>query len=293
MSNDQSDNGSHKLTLFDACAMSIGGMLGGGIFSVVGESSALIGYSAWICLFLAGLLGLITGISYSELTLKYDEPGGSYTFVLNLAGRRIAGSLTWFLLLGYVFTNALYSYTFGAYAASLLGLGDGARGYLGSAAVLLLAVLNLIGIHEAAHTQNLLVYGKILILIVVIGAGAWTMRSGVPVVFVVVLSLGAAFLQFFSNLREVISYSSLVFFFIFGIVNLCAFVACDYSLLRRVLPGVGFLGCFAAAIILIQDLYEFRPASLWVIVGVSGMVLVLRLIYLYWYNCCVAEYRNS
>src|SRR6056297_2644933 len=122
----------NKLSLFDACGMAIGGMVGGGIFAVLGEAVITSGNAAFISLGLGGIMALITGLVYSKLTIDFDESGGEFIFMEHIAGVRFAGTISWFLLLGYVFTISLYAYTFGAYAGRLLGFGSGPNVLLGS-----------------------------------------------------------------------------------------------------------------------------------------------------------------
>lgn len=59
-----------KLSLFDACGMAIGGMVGGGIFAVLGEAVMTSGNAAFISLGIGGALALITGLTYGKLTYR-------------------------------------------------------------------------------------------------------------------------------------------------------------------------------------------------------------------------------
>lgn len=160
-----------KLTLLDAVGMAIGGMVGGGIFAVLGEAVHLSGNAAFISFGLAGVLAFVTGISYSRLTLSFDEPGGSFLFVEKIAGPRISGTVGWFLILGYIFTMSLYSYTFGAYAGKLIGIDPALNGYLGGAVVAFFALINLLGVRESGISEDVLVYAKLAILLLVAGVG--------------------------------------------------------------------------------------------------------------------------
>lgn len=166
------------LSLFDACAMAIGGMVGGGIFAVLGVAVQQAGNAAFISFGIAGLLTLITGLSYSRLTLDFDEPGGSFSYIEQIVGTRTGGTVSWFLLLGYVFTMSLYAHTFGAYAARLVGLSSVWNPYVGSIILVLLAGVNLMGVRESGVTEDLLVGGKVIILVLVAGAGFFAVRRG-------------------------------------------------------------------------------------------------------------------
>jgi len=171
-----SGSGSGKLTLFDACGMAIGGMVGGGIFAVLGTGVAEAGNAAWVAFALAGALAFITGLSYARLTLSFDEPGGSFSFIEAIAGARVAGTVAWFLLLGYIFTLSLYAYTFGAYAAELIGWSQ-VGGVLGAGILAALAALNLTGVRESGLVEDALVYTKVTILLLLSGIGFLRVRG--------------------------------------------------------------------------------------------------------------------
>ncbi len=171
------DTSGKKLSLFDAVGMAIGGMVGGGIFAVLGQAATNSGNAAFLAFGVAGAIALVTGISYARLTALYDEPGGSFSYIEELAGTSAAGLAGWFLLTGYLFTNALYAYTFGAYGARLVGLGDGWTPLLGTGAVVVLAGINVAGIRTSATAEDVVVYIKVVLLLAVAGAGLTVVRS--------------------------------------------------------------------------------------------------------------------
>ena len=176
MSSDRDAGG--KLSLTDAVAMAMGGMIGGGIFAVLGEGVRQAGNATFVAFAIAGVLAFLAGMAYTRLTLAFDEPGGSFSFVEELVGRDAAGTLSWFLLLGYTFTLALYAHTFAAYGGDLVGLGPEGKDLLGAGIVAALALVNLAGVRESGVTEDILVYGKIAILILVSSAAFATVDAG-------------------------------------------------------------------------------------------------------------------
>lgn len=160
-----------ELSLVDAVAMAVGGMIGGGIFAVLGEAVTTAGNAAFVSFGLAGLLALVTGASYARLTTAYDEPGGSFSYVEHLATPRLAGTVSWFLIVGYLFTVSLYSFTFGRYAGQLVGAGRGLGPWLGIGVIGLLTGVNLVGVRESGLVEDVLVYGKAALLVVLGGLG--------------------------------------------------------------------------------------------------------------------------
>jgi amino acid transporter len=122
MKNSRTGNGNSKLTLKEVIAMGIGGMVGGGIFSVLGLAIAQAGHAAPIAFALGGIIALLTGLSYARLGLVYQSSGGSFTFIEHaFRNRNVAAIGGWLLLVGYVGTLSLYAFTFGVYGSAMLG----------------------------------------------------------------------------------------------------------------------------------------------------------------------------
>jgi len=171
-----SSNSPGKFSLFDACGIAIGGMVGGGIFAVLGEAVMISGNATFISLGIGGLLALVTGVVYSKLTVIFDEPGGGFTFIEHITGPRFAGTVSWFLILGYIFTISLYAHTFGAYAGRLFGFGLGPNIYLGCLVVVLMTSLALMGVRTSDQSRDILFYVKIFILTGLIILGFFTVQ---------------------------------------------------------------------------------------------------------------------
>ncbi len=121
----------------------------------------------WLFL-IGGLIALLTGLSYARLGLRFRSAGGSFTYLEKaFNSQRFAALMGWFLLVGYVGTMALYSYTFGSYGMALLGGGEpnSAMHHLLESLVLLSFLgINLGGVKASGHTEDLIVFIKVLIL---------------------------------------------------------------------------------------------------------------------------------
>ena len=148
--------------------MGVGGMVGGGIFSVLGLSVAEAGHAAPIAFALGGVIALLTGRSYARLGLAYRSDGGSFTYLERaFRHRNIAGLGGWLLLMGYIGTLALYAFTFGVYGASMLADTEHVpvmRQVLQSGVLLVFLGVNLYGVRAAGHTEDVIVLVKVVIL---------------------------------------------------------------------------------------------------------------------------------
>ena len=67
--------------LFQACMFGIGLILGAGIYSLIGEAAGIAGNAVWISFIIAGILALIIGLSYAELSSMFPRSAAEYLFV--------------------------------------------------------------------------------------------------------------------------------------------------------------------------------------------------------------------
>ncbi|WP_340115046.1 APC family permease [Maribellus mangrovi] len=165
-------------------SMAVGGMVGGGIFSVLGVIIESAGQWAWLSFVIAGAIALISAHSYSQLALKYNEGGGVFTYLRKISHEGMAGSLSWVLILGYILTLSVYAFTFGHYVAHVFDLGSWLPRVLAFAVIAILTLVNLKGVGNAARVEIITVYGKLLVLLglALIGIISWApeqMTSGI------------------------------------------------------------------------------------------------------------------
>lgn len=115
-----SDDGA--LGLSGAVSIGLGGMIGGGVFSVLGLVATIAGAAAWAAFTAASLVSMCAGYSYIKLNEMSDSKGGSVAmFEEFLDNSTVAGMVGWTLLLGYIGEMAMYAYAFGSFAETLLG----------------------------------------------------------------------------------------------------------------------------------------------------------------------------
>ena len=171
---------SEKLGLKELLAMGVGGMVGGGIFSVLGLSVALSGHAAPIAFALGGVIALLTGFSYAKLGMAYHSDGGSFTYLEHaFKHNNISGIGGWLLFAGYIGTLTLYAYTFGVYGAAMLGKnmpGQFLHHLLESLILLTFLGINLYGIKAAGRSEDVIVAIKVLILSIFAVAGLFYAR---------------------------------------------------------------------------------------------------------------------
>jgi len=159
---------SPKLSLAEVVAIGIGGMIGGGIFAVLGLAIAQAGHAVPITLAVGGVIALLTGISYAHLGLAFRGDGGSFTYIEHAFEQRgVAAVAGWLLVAGYVGTLALYATAFGAYGETLID-GNGTPGTISVALAALVLVgflvINLGGAKLSGSAELTVVAVKLAIL---------------------------------------------------------------------------------------------------------------------------------
>jgi len=164
-----------KIGLKDAIFIGIGGMVGGGIFAVLGLAVSLAKGGTPIAFLFAGLIALLTAYSYAKLSKKYPENGGTVRFVHHQFGNCVfAGGLNNLLWISYIVMLALYSSAFGSYSAELIsitGEKDIDVGIFQTSIIILALLINYLSIKLVSTIESASVIIKLLILIAFIGVG--------------------------------------------------------------------------------------------------------------------------
>ncbi|WP_323674941.1 APC family permease [Halorubellus sp. PRR65] len=170
---------SENLGLVGAVSMALGGMIGGGIYAVLGVVAGIAGTATWVAFALAGVVALAAGYSFNALNRLDDGSGGGVTFVQSFAddalGGRVdtgtmAGMVGWTLLVGYVGSMAMYAFAFAEFALWFDAVPEHAMGVGLRPAISVLAVagfvaLNLLGAQTTGVAEAVLVALKVGILL--------------------------------------------------------------------------------------------------------------------------------
>lgn len=168
------------LGLKEVVAMGVGGVVGGGIFAVLGVAAKISGNAAFLSYGLAGLIALASGYSYVKMTEHLEEEGGSFTFLEHyVSNNNIAGMVGWILIIGYIGTMAMYAYAFGSFTAKAIGIPHHSpiRGLISVGIILQFLLINFLGVKNAGVSEDILVYAKVAILLGFAGLGGYAVLS--------------------------------------------------------------------------------------------------------------------
>jgi amino acid transporter len=160
-----------SLGLTEGVSIALGGMIGGGIFAVLGVVAQMTREATWSAFVLAGVVALCAAYSFNVLNELSDGQGGAVTFIqCFLDNSTLAGMAGWTLLFGYIGSMAMYAYAFGSFTVGLQIVPDAMAGYPVRPIVSVLAVasfvgLNLLGAQSTGSIENILVGVKVAILL--------------------------------------------------------------------------------------------------------------------------------
>jgi amino acid transporter len=175
-------NAPEKKTLgyWEVTAIGIGGMVGGGIFAVLGLSVELSGGGAPVAFLIAGIVALVTSYSYAKLSVAFPSQGGTVTFLDRAFGPGLlTGTANILLWISYMVMLSVYAYAFGSYGASFFPPSTQPmwKHILITGVVVGITGLNLLNTRLIGKAEDWIVLLKLVILVFFIGVGIWGVDS--------------------------------------------------------------------------------------------------------------------
>lgn len=165
-----------KIGLIEAISIGIGGMVGGGIFAVLGLAATLAKGGTPIAFLFAGFLALITSYSYSKLSQNYPDRGGTVKFINQEFGKSIfSGAINNLLWFSYIIMLSLYASAFGSYAPNLFPIVNNTVDFhiYASGVIILATIINYYSIKVVGAIESYAVIIKLIILLAFVGLGIY------------------------------------------------------------------------------------------------------------------------
>ena len=160
-----------ELGLPELIAIALGGMVGGGIFTILGISVSMIGNLTPIAIMIGGIIASFAAYSYVKLGLYYMDEGATYSFYKKTYpdSSYAASVIGWFIIFGYISTLALYAYTFSSYAISSTAFANNIwiRKTVAWAVITVFASINVWSVSGMGKIEDLMVYTKLIVLIII------------------------------------------------------------------------------------------------------------------------------
>jgi len=167
---------SQKIKLTEAISIGIGGMVGGGIFAVLGLAVTLSKGGTPLAFLFAGILALITSYSYVKLSKSYPDRGGTVKFINQGFGETIfSGGINNLLWVSYIIMLSLYASAFGSYAPNLLSISGTKLDFhiYATGIIVLASIINYYSVKVVGMIESYAVIIKLVILISFIGVGLY------------------------------------------------------------------------------------------------------------------------
>lgn len=276
------------LSLFDACALIVGIMLGAGIFRAPAIVATQVqSETVFMLLWLAGgLISIAGALCYAELASRFPHAGGEYHFLRLAYGEQLAFLFAWSRM-SVVQTGAIaaLAFVFADYASRLAPLGTHGTALYAGLIVIVITALNVSGTSHGKWLQNVLTIALAGAIVVIVAAGLMAdvpralapnpmaqeptaAFTGLAVIFVMLTYGGwneAAYLG--GELKEL--RRNIVRALVIGIVAVTAIYLAMNSAYLRVLGLEGLRGARAPAADLVQAVFGAADAAV-----VSLLVMV-------------------
>ncbi|MFB6093928.1 MAG: amino acid permease [Halanaeroarchaeum sp.] len=165
------------LGLAATVTVSMGAMIGSGIFVLPGIATKIAGPAVILAYFLAGLLVLPAALSKAEMGTAMPEAGGTYLYIDRAMGPlpgTVAGIGAWFSL---VFKSAFALVGLGAYLLLFVPVSAEVLTAVGLTLAVLLAIVNVVGVEQTGRLQATIVSLVVLSLFVFAADGLTNVAS--------------------------------------------------------------------------------------------------------------------
>src|SRR5579863_4621659 len=191
------------LSALDLTTLGIGAIIGTGIFVLTGQAAAAYaGPAIVLSMVLAGVASALAGLCYAEFASTVPIAGSAYTYGYATLGEFVAWIIGWDLILEYALGAATVSVGWSGYMVSflkdfgiqfpaalsaapgtavMLAGGEKVTAVFNLPAVViavLVTMLLVVGIQESARVNSVIVIIKVLVVLMVIAAGAMFINTG-------------------------------------------------------------------------------------------------------------------
>jgi APA family basic amino acid/polyamine antiporter len=168
------------LTVLDAAALIVGGVIGVGIFKTPAIVAAQTGDASvdmlvWL---LGGAISLVGAVCYAELASAYPHAGGDYHYLSRAFGRGLAFLFAWArMTVIQTGSIALQAFLIGDYASELVRLGAHSASVYAGLVIITVTGLNVAGLRLGRWAQQALTGATMLGLLFIAVAGLWLASS--------------------------------------------------------------------------------------------------------------------
>ena len=157
-----------KVGLLSASALGVGGMMGAGLYTLLGLAATTTGPWLPMAFLIAGFAAVFSVYSYAKMGAAFPSSGGPANFILKQFGKSIvSGGVNVFQYISYLIATALYAAGFSEYVGALFSssLPDGASRLIGPAVIVVFAAINVLGSQLVGKAETYIVAVELVILV--------------------------------------------------------------------------------------------------------------------------------
>lgn len=165
-----------RIDLMGATALGVGGMMGAGLYTLLGLAARSSGVLLPLAFLMAGIAASFSVYSYARLGTAFPGRGGGAHFLEAALGNTfLCAALNVFQYGAYLIATSLYGAGFSEYVGALAGghLPTGALRLIGAAVVLAFSLVNLVGARLVDRSQKVIIAGELVILALLLLLGAF------------------------------------------------------------------------------------------------------------------------
>lgn len=156
------NNLKRSLGFWDILMFGVGGIVGAGIYAIIGQAAGLSGNMLWLSFAIAAIVALLTGLSYAEFVSRFPDAGGSFEYIKQGMNEKTALFMSIFMTFTGIVAPAAIAISFADYLSRLIDIPNWITVII---IVSLMAVFNIIGSKVSSY------YNSIATIITLAGLG--------------------------------------------------------------------------------------------------------------------------
>jgi len=141
-----------ELGLGDVIMFGVGGIVGAGIYAIIGEAAGLAGNMLWLSFAIAAGVALLTGMAYAEFVSQFPDAGGSFEYIKQSFSEKTALRLSGIMLFTGIIAPAAIAISFSDYLGRLLEV---PHWITTIGIVVFMSLINIIGAKESSWFNSL------------------------------------------------------------------------------------------------------------------------------------------
>ena len=152
-----------SLGFWDVLMFGVGGIVGAGIYAIIGQAAGLSGNMLWLSFVVAATVALLTGLSYAEFVSRFPDSGGSFEYIKRGMGKKTALFMAIFMVLTGVVAAAAISISFADYLGRLVNI---------PAWIIVIAIISFMVFFNIIGAKYSSYYNAFATVVTLIGLGA-------------------------------------------------------------------------------------------------------------------------